>query len=405
MDYPLNLTCGTFSDPGATAPIAAGESVTPVSPTVTTGDVSGCNGNCSYEVTGGSSVSGGSGSSYTGTGTISSFTDTGVSGETSYNLVITHGTGTAAKTLSCPFTVTYASTAPAVTCHCSDACGNGCNNIETESKTYNDAASYHCVFFESATKLNLGDHSSKLLKINGKTFTGNLGQVCNSASACATWLSTNNISSIDGGFYLYLGDSYSYADVVFSSVYNPCAAAVKPVLTACPVKADTVVPGRVVVVTPTLSTTCNTQSGCTYTISGDAAATGTYRSGSIEFTDDDASNGANRSYNLVLSTNKGSSSACAFSVAYSANATTDIVLKYGGPLVSLSAGRYHVYSDNPNSGVLRCEADASTTVTINNNQVTISTSLSSVNGVNPRPTVYANVIVPTGKTIRCMTDW
>lgn len=405
VDYPLNLTCGTFSDPGATAPIAAGESVTPVSPTVTTGDVSGCNGNCSYEVTGGSSVSGGSGSSYTGTGTIGSFTDTGVSGETSYNLVITHGTGTAAKTLSCPFTVTYASTAPAVTCHCSDACGNGCNNIETESKTYNDAASYHCVFFESATKLNLGDHSSKLLKINGKTFTGNLGQVCNSASACATWLSTNNISSIDGGFYLYLGDSYSYADVVFSSVYNPCAAAVKPVLTACPVKADTVVPGRVVVVTPTLSTTCNTQSGCTYTISGDAAATGTYRSGSIEFTDDDASNGANRSYNLVLSTNKGSSSACAFSVAYSANATTDIVLKYGGPLVSLSAGRYHVYSDNPNSGVLRCEADASTTVTINNNQVTISTSLSSVNGVNPRPTVYANVIVPTGKTIRCMTDW
>lgn len=405
VDYPLNLTCGTFSDPGTATPAAAGASVSPASPTVTTGDVSGCNGNCSYEVTGGNNVSGGSGSNYTGTGTISSFTDTGVSGATEYNLVITHGTGTAAKTLSCPFTVTYASTEPAVTCHCASACDNGCNNIEMASKTYNDNAPYHCVFFVSAAKLNLGDHTSKRLKINGRTFTGNLGEVCKSESECSTWLSSNSVSSVDGGYYMYLGDDYSYADVNFASSYDPCAAAVKPVLTACPVKADTVVPGRVVVVTPTLSTTCNTQSGCTYTISGDAAATGTYRSGSIEFTDDDASNGANRSYNLVLSTNKGSSSACAFSVAYSANATTDIVLKYGGPLVSLSAGRYHVYSDNPNSGVLRCEADASTTVTINNNQVTISTSLSSVNGVNPRPTVYANVIVPSGKTIRCMTDW
>ena len=113
VDYPLNIACGSFTDPGRSTPVAVGEPITPASPTLPQGDtVSGCNGHCSYEVSGGTGVSGGSGSNYSGTGSISSFTDTVASGETSYNLVIKHGTGTAAKTLTCPFKVTYASTNP-----------------------------------------------------------------------------------------------------------------------------------------------------------------------------------------------------------------------------------------------------------------------------------------------------
>ena len=82
-----------------------------------------------------------------------------------------------------------------------------------------------------------------------------------------------------------------------------------------------------------------------------------------------------------------------------------VTLKYGGTLTTLSAGTWSVFSDNANSGVMRCKASGNVSITVNNVSKTVTTDLSSIDGANPRPSVYVTVVVPTGKSIQCHTDW
>ncbi len=82
-----------------------------------------------------------------------------------------------------------------------------------------------------------------------------------------------------------------------------------------------------------------------------------------------------------------------------------ITLTYGGSLTTINAGTWSVFSDNPNSGVLRCKATANVDITVDETPKTVTTSLNSIDGANPRPTVAVTVTVPTGKSIQCHTDW
>ncbi len=82
-----------------------------------------------------------------------------------------------------------------------------------------------------------------------------------------------------------------------------------------------------------------------------------------------------------------------------------ITLTYGGDLTTITAGTYTVYSTNQWSGVMRCEADEQVTVTVNGASKTVYTYRSSLDGANPRTNVSVTLVVPSGKTIRCNTDW
>ncbi|MBR5411558.1 MAG: pilus assembly PilX N-terminal domain-containing protein [Fibrobacter sp.] len=107
VKFPLNLECGSFTDPGAETPVDAGTSIDPPSPSLkVSGFVSGCNGNCKYTVSG---VTGVNGDNYNGTSSISSFTDANASGAKTYTLTVSHGDGPQKQSIACPFTVTYAS--------------------------------------------------------------------------------------------------------------------------------------------------------------------------------------------------------------------------------------------------------------------------------------------------------
>ena len=82
-----------------------------------------------------------------------------------------------------------------------------------------------------------------------------------------------------------------------------------------------------------------------------------------------------------------------------------ITLTYGGSLTTINAGTWSVFSDNQNSGVLRCKATENVDITVNGTSKTVTTSLNSIDGANPRPTVAVTVTVPTGKSIQCHTNW
>ena len=103
ITYPLNLKCGSFTDPGATTPVAAGTTIDPPEAVLDeTGIPSGCGSDqCSYVVTG---ITGVSGSDYNGTGAISTFTDASGAGKKTYTLTVSR----AEESISCPFQVTYA---------------------------------------------------------------------------------------------------------------------------------------------------------------------------------------------------------------------------------------------------------------------------------------------------------
>ena len=107
VKFPLNLKCGSFTDPGENTPVDAGTSIAPPSPSLNNLDgVSGCGGRCKYTVSG---VTGVNGNNYDGTSTINSFEDESASGETSYTLTVSHEEGLKKQSITCPFTVTYAS--------------------------------------------------------------------------------------------------------------------------------------------------------------------------------------------------------------------------------------------------------------------------------------------------------
>ena len=149
VKFPLNLKCGTFTDPGAETPVAAGTPITPPSPsTDVSGTVSGCDGKCKYTVSG---VTGVNGNNYDGTSSISSFKDDKASGEKTYTLTVSHKEGQERQSISCPFTVTYASSS-----------GSGITNT----------GSINCSF--SATTINLGESFVLTPNYGGVCYNGNL---------------------------------------------------------------------------------------------------------------------------------------------------------------------------------------------------------------------------------------
>ncbi|MBR6125901.1 pilus assembly PilX N-terminal domain-containing protein [Candidatus Saccharibacteria bacterium] len=146
VKFPLNLKCGSFTDPGAESPVDAGTSINPPSPSIdVSGTVSGCNGKCKYTVSG---VTGVHGNNYDGTSSISSFKDDKASGEKNYTLTVSHGEGDKQASITCPFTVTY----------------KGSSSTST--------GSINCSF--SATTINLGESFVLTPNYGGTCYNGNL---------------------------------------------------------------------------------------------------------------------------------------------------------------------------------------------------------------------------------------
>ena len=220
--YQLDVTCDISAVGSEENPHDPAVAVS-VSPTT----VKGCGSACSYSIEGGVSPTSASGSSYDG-GNVS-FKDVTAKNKQSYTLTIAH---TGANNVSCPFDVYYtpessssveessSSVAPSSSsnnvevCECSNYCDD-CSTITTGSGTYNDV-NYRCVFFTSASKLNL---SGTTTRINGELLTAN--PQCYSTSACRTYLE-GLVEKKNGGYYMNL-PGYNYADVTLSgSVPSVC---------------------------------------------------------------------------------------------------------------------------------------------------------------------------------------
>lgn len=301
VEYPLNLTCGTFTDPGASNPVTAGSPITPASPTVTSGTVSGCNGKCSYAVTGGHSVSGGSGSNSNGT-TVSSFTDTGVSGATGYTYTVSLMEGTTVKaSKACPFTVTYAS-----------ACATITQNITGTNSTITGRLANGCAIINT-NRICTGEMQIELQPCNGKTGSWNGKTFTLSGSNNGYWSGTNPSPSTTNRLDMpdcptaainkvYLNDC-----VAVGAVTNP------PTITGCPAQKLTRSPNSNVKIPVTINN-CMVEGGCKYTISTDGVAGSekTYYQGAISFAGESS---GEHEYVLRISNAKGSAT-CSFTVEY-----------------------------------------------------------------------------------------
>ncbi len=307
----VNAVAPSFSCPtNQTETVSTSVSITPQ-------NLTGCEDGCSYTISGTSIT----GNGYTG-GALPGFVGPSSAGTVSYTVSLTNTAGTASHNCS----ITYNAATPVI-CHCADYCGSGCeDNIVTGNVFQNPFTG--CIFVVSATRLDINQGYT----VNGST--PSTGQLCyDNATNCSNALA--NYSAVDGGWYFYVVNKYTD---VRSTGYNPCAPNVQPVLDDCPVVSTTVSPGSPVVITPALSTDCNTQNGCTYAISGDFSTTGSYRAGNIEFTDTGASNGSSRNYSLVISNSEGSSGACSIGpITYSAAASIQITK--GDNNVSVPCGK------------------------------------------------------------------
>ena len=298
VDYPLNLSCGTFADPG---PVSAGTSITPASPTVTSGTVSGCNGKCSYAVTGGHSVSGGRGSNSNGT-TVSSFTDTGVSGATDYTYTVSLVEGTTVKaSKSCPFTVTYAASCATIT-----------QNITGTNSTITGRLANGCAIINT-NRICTGEMQIELQPCNGKRGSWNGKSFTLSNSNNGYWSGTNPSPSTTNRL-----DMPDCPTATINKVYlNDCvevgAVTNPPVIKSCPTNKLTRSPNANVKIPVTIEN-CMVEGGCKYTISTDGVAGSekTYYQGSISFAGESSGEHA---YVLRISNAKGSAT-CSFSVEY-----------------------------------------------------------------------------------------
>jgi len=143
--------------------------------------------------------------------------------------------------------------------------------------------------------------------------------------------------------------------------------------------------------------------------------TGTNKDGSFSKTDFDLSKdgrvcygfdapSSDNSYTFSVSAN-GEEACNDTPILEVATPPNPVTLTYGGSLTTLTAGTWSVFSNNANSGVMRCKASGNVSITVNGSSKTVTTDLSSIDGANPRPTVYVTVVVPTGKSIQCHTDW
>ena len=379
----VNAVAPSFSCPtNQTETVSTSVSITPQ-------NLTGCEDGCSYTISG-TSVTG---NGYTG-GALPGFVGPSSAGTVSYTVSLTNTAGTASHNCS----ITYNAATPVI-CHCADYCGSGCeDNIVTGNVFQNPFTG--CIFVVSATRLDINQGYT----VNGSTPSS--GQLCyDNATNCSNALA--NYTAVDGGWYFYVVNKYTD---VHSTGYNPCAPNVQPVLDDCPVESSTLSPGSAVSITPALSTNCNTQSGCTYVISGDFSTTGTYRTGTIEFTDTGASDGDSRNYSLVLSNSEGSSGTCSIGpITYSSAATINVDLSSGSPYDFEVGKEYKITGCNPNTSNLKCDANGG------GNELYVNGGLkwTSFNWQNltgnyqsaGNQCVVGNIITVKNGMIRCVSGW
>jgi Tfp pilus assembly protein PilX len=174
---------------------------------VTPQSLTGCTNGCDYTIDGTSAT----GSGYTG-GEVS-FTGESAAGEKTYTWNVSNSKGSD----ECEFKVTYEEGGSVVNpCECSSYC-NDCSAIKTNSGTYN-SSDYNCIFFTSASKLNIGGSATK---INGVAVTNT--NSCYDATTCENNLNALGITKVNGGYYMSL-PSWNYTDISISgSIPTECA--------------------------------------------------------------------------------------------------------------------------------------------------------------------------------------
>jgi hypothetical protein len=174
---------------------------------VTPQSLTGCTNGCDYTIDGTSAT----GSGYTG-GEVS-FTGESAAGEKTYTWNVSNSKGSD----DCEFKVTYEEGGSVVNpCECSSYC-NDCSAIKTNSGTYN-SSDYNCIFFTSASKLNIGGSATK---INGVAVTNT--NSCYDATTCENNLNALGITKVNGGYYMSL-PSWNYTDISISgSIPTECA--------------------------------------------------------------------------------------------------------------------------------------------------------------------------------------
>jgi hypothetical protein len=174
---------------------------------VTPQSLTGCTNGCNYTIEGTSAT----GSGYTG-GEVS-FTGESAAGEKTYTWNVSNSKGSD----DCEFKVTYEEGGSVVNpCECSSYC-NDCSAIKTNSGTYN-SSDYNCIFFTSASKLNIGGSATK---INGVAVTNT--NSCYDATTCENNLNALGITKVNGGYYMSL-PSWNYTDISISgSIPTECA--------------------------------------------------------------------------------------------------------------------------------------------------------------------------------------
>lgn len=255
--------------------------------------VGGCEGaGCTYTVA--ATTTGAAVSDATGdfTGGDITFNATNPSGTIGYSLTLTDDGGH--TTDACTFNVTYnAGGSEPEECHCEKYCGTGCkDNIKTSG------SGEGCYFFTKISQLKIEVSSYYINDVEIKD-----KQLCwNGESECNTNIANRNIEKVDDGYYFKVTGSPWMAYGVIES-FNPCAEIVAPSITSCPTVYAGV--GEQVTISP-VATGCDR--GCDYTItaSGVKKAEGTWKSGSISFTDGSASGDV--SYTLNFHNSKGDDS-------------------------------------------------------------------------------------------------
>ena len=300
--------------------------------TVTPYQVSGCNSDCSYDISlNGSSILSTPQSSYDGSSI--NFTGASSSGKKDYTLTIYDPTSSDSK--SCTFSVTYADGGTDI-CHCEDYCGNGCkDNITT---TNIDNSSFNgCLFFTSVSKL----HFNNGYKINN---VDKSGQLCwDDPAKCESALSS--IDRVDGGYYLKVND---WGYVTITETYNPCKAEELPTIVCQSTRKA--IASRTTNISITSLTNCDTKNGCSFTVKDE---TETVASGNIKSAGRISIPGATgtKSYVVTVTNSVSQSASCNTSVAYVSGTTVNAKGKTYN--IEFTQGNCYIVKINT-GGVWRC---------------------------------------------------
>ncbi len=352
INYPLNLDCDSWTDPGASTPVAAGTSITPVKTKAGSGNTNtGCGENCTYDIKKGStSVYGGAKTGYDGSSATDSFTDADGSGEVTYTLTVNHGT----LSKDCRFKVTYgtASTPPSGCTVVTQSIGASDNNVHI-----NDSLNSGCADI-TLNKVCLGQLNVDVADCKGKAGAWN-GTSFSLSNDNGTYYAQYNPSP-NLTYHLEVSDCSDKAFHVYMSECNALPAASNvPEINGCPTTTMTKSPNASINTSITIDN-CEVVGGCTYTItknsvSGPAIS---YYSGTLPPISGEASG----TYTYVISArnSKGSvptSGLCSFDVVYSSDAPTTI--ENYQPNYTLNPGKYTLEKCNGMTGTKTTQITAS----------------------------------------------